>query len=107
MDEEPIQETLMAKKEEFGEELVELVSLMIQEKEEYRPDFKTLSQLVESKKTIEERERILRSTILIDEDLLSLLSKAEKPLGRKVKLNLGTAMQKSDILKKRQASKKQ
>jgi len=97
----------MAKKEEFGEDLVEIVSLMIQEKEEYRPDFKTLSQLVESKKNAEEQARILRSTVLIDEGLLQLLSKAEKPIGRKVKLNLGTAMQKSDILKKRQASKKQ
>lgn len=97
----------MAKKEEFGEDLVEIVSLMIQEKEEYRPDFKTLSQLVEGKKNAEEQARILRSTVLIDEGLLQLLSKAEKPIGRKVKLNLGTAMQKSDILKKRQASKKQ
>jgi|JI10StandDraft_1071094.scaffolds.fasta_scaffold556820_3 hypothetical protein len=97
----------MAKKDELGEDYVELVSLMIQEREEYRPDFQTLAQLVEGKKSAEEQERILRSTVLIDQGLLQLLSQAERPLGRKVKLNLGEAMQNSDILRKRQASKKQ
>jgi len=50
----------MAKKDELGEDYVELVSLMIQEREEYRPDFQTLAQLVEGKKSAEEQERILK-----------------------------------------------
>lgn len=48
-EQEITQETLAEKKDEFGEGLISLVQLMIQDKEEYRPNFETLSQLAESK----------------------------------------------------------